>query len=741
MADKPLLNPVLTLQIEPSPETSTGGGKGQRSIVTGRLAEQQRVLAAAGRSLLASRAQLPAFQGKTHLFAKMFIDSLAPTHAPDDLFHPVNGCQLVAPLPQGYMIEADVDALPDLIAAIQRPRNYPIQADISRVKELGPFTQSERLRERNPEELWDAAVEENDGKLFVLWLVPFRNRSAQNAVLTRLTEMVEAGVVQPTFVLPQAIGTALETGTRAVSPARQSSIARAMRSYRAGGFARATIRVSSLEKLNQLVASGASYRIDPVRPIRVAAPGVGREPDVPFDLTNAPIVGVVDGGLSASSYAAAEAWRASPLVPDTHADRVHGNGVSSLVVHAHAWNNNRILPELHCRVGTVQAVPRQTSNHRVNEADLVDHLAQVIAAHPETKVWNISANQDGPGFNPDDVSFLGHEISGLARAANVLPVISIGNVGPHNRSRPNAPADCEAALAVGGRTATAQGQPGEECAVCLPGPGPDGMMKPDLSWFSELRMLGGGTAKGSSYATPLVSSLAAHTFENLRNPTPDLVKALLINSAELSEHHPKLGWGTPYNGHSPWECAPGSVTLAWRAQLMPGAAYYWNDIPIPPEMIHKGKLRGRGKLTAVLKPLVSPLGGANYFASRLETALQYTNGAGDTASLLGSMQESTLKEMEAREELAKWQPIRRHCNQFKSLGFQGEHFRLYARVYTRDIYQFGWSHPSEAGPQEVAFVLSLWGDGDNDSMHDSTVRALGNFVESAVVNQEIEVER
>jgi hypothetical protein len=38
-------------------------------------------------------------------------------------------------------------------------------------------------------------------------------------------------------------------------------------------------------------------------------------------------------------------------------------------------------------------------------------------------------------------------------------------------------------------------------------------------------------------------------------------------------------------------------------------------------------------------------------------------------------------------------------------------------------------------------VLSLWGDGDDDSIHDSTVRALGNFVESAVINQEIEVER
>jgi len=44
-------------------------------------------------------------------------------------------------------------------------------------------------------------------------------------------------------------------------------------------------------------------------------------------------------------------------------------------------------------------------------------------------------------------------------------------------------------------------------------------------------MLGGVTKPGSSYATPLVSSLAAHAFAALRDPTPDLVKALCINAA------------------------------------------------------------------------------------------------------------------------------------------------------------------------------------------------------------------
>jgi hypothetical protein len=267
------------------------------------------------------------------------------------------------------------------------------------------------------------------------------------------------------------------------------------------------------------------------------------------------------------------------------------------------------------------------------------------------------------------------------------------------------------------------------------------MLKPDLSWFSRLRMIGGVVGTGSSYPTPLVSSLAAHTYANLREPSPDLVKALLINTGERNEHDARLGWGTPYRGYMPWSCADGSVTLAWHAQLQAGLNYYWNDIPIPPEMVRKGKLCGRVSLTAILRPLVSPLAGANYFSSRLQTSVQYIRD-GEWQSLAGSMLESTLEEHSARDELKKWQPVRRHYRDFANRGglkFDAEHLRLFARVYMRDLYQFGWNHHSQAGAQDVAFVLTLWSEDGQSTIYNSMVQELGAFVESAVVNQEIEV--
>jgi hypothetical protein len=151
---------------------------------------------------------------------------------------------------------------------------------------------------------------------------------------------------------------------------------------------------------------------------------------------------------------------------------------------------------------------------------------------------------------------------------------------------------------------------------------------------------------------------------------------------------------------------------------------------------------GGVNLTALLRPLVSPHGGANYFASRLETSIRRQWNK-KWLSIAGSMMESTLREEDAREDLRKWQPIRRQCADFSTgsgLAFSGQHLQLYARVYMRDLYQFGWQHHSQAGLQDVAFVLTfLSGDG-NPAIYNSMVQALGNFVESAVINQEIEID-
>jgi hypothetical protein len=110
-------------------------------------------------------------------------------------------------------------------------------------------------------------------------------------------------------------------------------------------------------------------------------------------------------------------------------------------------------------------------------------------------------------------------------------------------------------------------------------------------------------------------------------------------------------------------------------------------------------------------------------------------GVGDLRPL-----SSTLPEQDARYELLKWQPVRRSTKDFTKRGglnFDGQYLQLYARVFTRDLYQFNLQHHSQLGPHGVAFVLTLSSGTHDGSIYNSMVQELGSFVESAVVDIEV----
>ncbi|KQT80555.1 S8 family peptidase [Methylobacterium sp. Leaf466] len=743
--ERPALNPVLTLRKEAVPETVQGRGASEAHVVQERLSTQRRVLADKLEAIAGSGAPA-AHAGRIHLAVEMFEDSFAPSWTPRPLFADGHHVQLVAPARNGYLVEAEVAHLQALARHIRQASAVDARVAISRVRDIRPYGADELLRGREIGALWDRATEVDGGKAFVLWLLPFRDESARASVVQTLMRFESERAVVPTFSAVE-FPLARRDGAEAIVSVRrdETNLARTVRRYRGAGHARGVVTVPSRDALQAIVLSGSSFRIDPVPRIEATSPGIGAEPTPPVPNAAAqPIVAVIDGGMTAQSYAGLEAWRAPDLVPPVQADHAHGNRVSSLVVHGYAWNNRLNLPQLDCRIGTVRALPRSGANYPADFARLVDYLHAVARAHPETRVWNISLNAVEPEADADLVSFLGDEIRVIAREHNILPVISIGNRRAGGTDQLCAPADCEAALTVGGRAHAGDGVLGGACSVSLRGPGPEGMLKPDLSWFSNLRMIGGGQQMGSSFAAPLVSSLAAHTFANLRDPTPDLVRALIINLTELEEHHAALGWGTPHHDHLPWTCAPGSVTLAWRAKMRPGFNYYWRGIPIPPELIRDGKLVGKGRLTAILDPIVSISGGPNYFATRLQASVQYTTRAGGTSNLLGSMREDRAPEREARADLAKWHPVRRHIRDFSKRGgitFSGDTMSLHARVFARDLFQFDAASHHELGEQDVSFVLTLSDGSNNSNLYNSMAQQLGTFVESAVVEQNVELEQ
>lgn len=743
---RPVLNPVLSLKRDPQPTSVTGRGVTESNVRNERLAAQRSLLASRFASL---RESPPASHaGRILVAVHMFDDSLAPTHEPEALFRETLNTPLVAPLSDGYLAEVPLHALSNLEELVAHGTHVNVRATVSRIRDIKPHVLEDVLGRRSPQRIWESAIQADGGRVFAAWLAPYADGSARESVTRQLLELKGQGVILP---LNNLVSITREPGSDAdqlqiqASPASQS-IARATREYRQNSYTKLQFIAREAAALVQLVASGVVFRIDPVRPIVAAEVPSAPDPERPVpDEQWQPIIGIIDGGLFARSYEPMVAWRAPSLVADVEANRTHGNRVASLAVHGSAWNPHLDLPDLTCRIGVAQAIAKE-SHGASTRPDFISYLRSVIARHHgDTKVWNLSFNEPVHGDDPLEMSELGHEIHKIAREYGVLPIVSIGNTDANNSQRLCPPADCEAALSVGGRIADGR-VPGDACPVCLPGPGPDGLTKPELAWFSTLRGLGGTADTGSSYAAAVTSAVAAHTFHYLKAPTPDLVRALLINTSDSDEHDLRIGWGSPCNGATmPWACPDGSVTMVWTADLRAGYWYYWDDIPIPPELVHGGKLKGRVALTAILSPVVSELGSANYFSTRLQVALQYTKPNGKTGNLAGSMKEDHAPEQEARAEWAKWNPIRHHAESIPNgRAFRGNKLRVCARVFGRDLYQHGIHLNSEISPSSVAFALTLSapnGDHSGSGIYNSVARQLGTYVESAVNDIEVSVEQ
>ena len=174
-----------------------------------------------------------------------------------------------------------------------------------------------------------------------------------------------------------------------------------------------------------------------------------------------------------------------------------------------------------------------------------------------------------------------------------------------------------------------------------------------------------------------------------------------------------------------------------------GIQYYWEEIPIPRELVRNGKLYGHVSLTTIHHPLCNAEGGPNYIATRVASSIQYPNVNGDFTRLVGSKVLDNTAELIARAEEYKWQPCRRDCRDFTrrgGIGFGGPFFRIYARLYAREIAQFGYSVNADIPEIETVFVITFSDGTSGPQLYNSMAVSLGNFVESAVINQDIELE-
>lgn len=727
------VNPLLKLLTKPQPKPAQGGGKGRKDIRQDLFAPRQKMLATRfGEIGRDPQLRESSVAGRVLIRVTMDEKSAAPSYVPRDLFAAEIGANLVAPWRRGYLAEVSTNVLSDLQDRVLNA-HMPIacRVDVSRIESVSLL--STDLLSTDFEQIWNATASVNgEERLFIAHTAPFHSPEARQLIADEIKSKTVS-----TF--------AIESLNRLANDELTDTIGL----FLSGLTAQLPVACSSQETMRRLVASGAVIKWEPVRPLVPTRTNDIAFPNSPLpDLDGAPIVGVVDGGLLPGRYDGAVAWRAAPFVQDTHAAREHGTHVASLLVEADRWDNNLQIPPLSCRIGVAQAVARLGAPVQFRPDEFLLYLNDAMAIHRDTRVWNISANLP-EACDQWNVSYFGHMLSLVARRYDNNVVISAGNRDGDDKQL-SPPADSEAAITVSGRLHFSDGSVAGPCPESRVGLGPDGMLKPDASWFSNHAFGDGSVLIGTSYAAPLISRMAAHTWENVKNPSADLVKAIIINAGDLEYFSHQLGFGSPVVRPLPWEVPRGTVVVAWTENLYAGANYYWRNIHIPSSMIKGGFLVGRLRLTAVLKPKTSLSGSGNYFSSRLQTALQYQQPDGQWKRLIGGLPVDTAEGI-ARSEDAKWQPTRCYEGYFlprdeKTKGdgcecveLSLQKIRVFARVFERD--GFASAADAEEESHAVSFVLSLEDrEGDQRTFDEFVqVMGMGINVENAVVDQHIPV--
>lgn len=481
-----------------------------------------------------------------------------------------------------------------------------------------------------------------------------------------------------------------------------------------------------------------------------------------------PIVGVFDTGTAASA-ASLRPWVASTmsylLPPDT--DYVHGTAVASLVAGAKVINGGHSwLPPTRCRVHDACGLEAAGGN----TTDLVVRLADAIRNAPHVKVWNLSLG--GGQIGDHEFSYFAQQLDALSDEHQVLFVVAAGNYTALPRrgwpvadanleDRISSPGDSVRSLTVG--AVAHLDSPGAMVAAGHPapysrrGPGPVFTPKPDLvhagggvhalwdAGASSLQMLNPMDTLygsfGTSFATPIVSSVAGHVWQSLGgNPqaaaAPHMVKALLIHAARLASpdyaaHERRYyGCGIPKDALSALYDSDDCFTLMFEALVVPGFKWRKAPYPIPASLLHNGKLRAEVIITAAYSPPLDPNAGAEYVRANVNVSFGVLNGNRISGKVPMEGEAGTSGYEAAQiEHGGKWSPVKLHRKTFPQ-GVAGDQWAIQLDALLRA------NEPPVAEPLNVALIVSLRSLDGNVQVHADGVRSL---VQSNWVRQQLPV--
>lgn len=429
-------------------------------------------------------------------------------------------------------------------------------------------------------------------------------------------------------------------------------------------------------------------------------------------------VAVVDTGISSACLGVEGAVHARiPHLPTgaVAGELGHGTFVASRILYGdglEAELRSGILqpqcPLVDVPVMGVDAAGRMVAVHEGHLASAVD--AAMPSLPPTTRVVNVSLGTNEPTVD-GNISIVAQVLDQIARDRDVVVVTTAGNIRDprvfqqyprchiDSKARIDSPGDSLLALTVGSFARFtdhgALSQAGHLSAFSRRGPGPFGGMKPELVAHGGNCMADGTTSSrvgvhglasagnawecdyGTSFAAPLVASMAASLFDHYDRASANLVRALLVHfttpipapSIGLPSEH-LVGLGEPQLDAARWSSDHAAAFL-FQGELT-AASHTFVPFHVPSCLSAGGGGRLQIKATVVIDPPVSPDNQVEYSNARVSLGLRKPTDVGHRP--VGVSTDIV--------EVDKWSPLTQLTKVFYRFYQPGE-WELQVRLWTR----------------------------------------------------------
>jgi hypothetical protein len=431
-------------------------------------------------------------------------------------------------------------------------------------------------------------------------------------------------------------------------------------------------------------------------------------------------VAVVDTGISSSCAGVATTviatLRQLPAAASTPEFR-HGTFVGCRVLYGDELESalrSGVLKPI-CPLVDVPVIGLDSAGNDVgsHEAHLAAAIDAVLPTLPRsTRVVNVSLGTDTPSID-GEASIVAQVLDKHARERDLLVVTTAGNMRdlrllsrfPGSLSSPSyridSPGDALLALTVGSiakyQDRGCLSRVREMSAFSRRGPGPFGGIKPDLVAHGGNCLADGSTSArvgvhglavtghawecdyGTSFAAPLVSAMGAQLFDHYREPTANLVRALLLHFTDpvlvpevgIQQEH-LTGVGEPNLDSARWSGDHSAAFLHTGHLSANTHAFLPFYVPACLAEGSDGKLSIR--VTVVIDPPVTPDNQVEYAKARVSIALRKPADVGH----------QTISLAENLIDADQWCPVAQMVRAFHRSYPTGE-WELQLRLWTRDL--------------------------------------------------------